>query len=286
MAETATRVTAVLVNYRKGQRVLESVASLAAQSIGNRIDIVVVDNSDDAREAGILRDGLAALPCNLIIAPANLGYTRGVNLGAAAGRAETHVLLVNPDIVLDDPMVMEKLADTLDANADIGILAATQFDDDGTMVEIARRFPSLPRLVLRRLMPGKLTDHDLLRPLVDDPSIGMIDVDWVQSSFSLVRDEVWRRIGGLDELYQIFMSDTALGADAHRLGYRVVVSSCASVRADGLRASRGGLGALFKSRALRIHVADAVKYEFARLAAPFRRRNIAMAFPKQGAVSR
>ena len=59
-----------------------------------------------------------------------------------------------------------------------------------------------------------------------------------------------------------------------RLGYRVTVTSAATVRADGLRASRGGIGAVFKSRVLRIHLVDAMKYELARLVAPIRRRHL------------
>lgn len=272
MVEPSARIGAVLVNYHKAARVIESVASLAAQTCADRLDIVVVDNSADERQAAILREGLADQPCELVIAPGNLGYTRGVNLGARALSSSGHMLLVNPDIVIDDSDAVAALIDQLDAHGDVGISAAMQVTDDGDVVEIARRFPSLPRLLLRRLLPGRLTDYDLLKPLIDHPERGMIDVDWVQSSFTLVRDTVWQRLGGLDELYEIFMADTALGADAQRMGYRVVVSNHATVRSDGIRASRGGIAKLFKSRALRIHLKDALKYELVRLLAPFRRQ--------------
>lgn len=274
MAEPHPRIAAVLVNYHKASRVLESVESLMRQTIADRMDIIVVDNSDDAGEATILQDGLAGKACELMIAPTNLGYTRGVNLGAASMAAGSHVLLVNPDIVLDSDDSVAALIDRLEADSAIGVLAAMQVTDDGEIVEIARRFPNLPRLILRRLMPGKLTDHYLLSPLLETSSPAQIDVDWVQSSFTLVRNSLWHSTQGLDEFYHIFMADTVLGLDANRLGYRVSVSSHATVRADGLRASRGGLRAFFKSRVLRIHLLDAIKYELAPLLAPFRRRHL------------
>ena len=277
MADGSTRVPArariavVLVNYRKGARVIENIAALGRQTAADRLDIVVVDNSIVPEEAALLAAGLAGSDARLIVAPTNIGYTRGVNLGARGIVDGHHVLLLNPDIMVDDPDAIATLIDVLD-DPSIGVVGTMQRNDDGSPVEVARRTPSLPRLILRRLIRGALTDHDLMRPLLEDGDGPPLAVDWVQSSFTLVRADLWRRLGGLDELYQIFMADVALGVAARRLGYRVVITGRVTVRADGLRASSGGIRALFSSRALRIHLVDAIKFQLASVAAPLRAR--------------
>ncbi|WP_336963532.1 glycosyltransferase family 2 protein [Sphingobium aquiterrae] len=260
MLDPRSRLAIVIVNYFKADRILENVEALTRQTIAPRLRVVVVDNSADEAERAPLRNGLPAT-VQLIILPRNVGYSRGVNLAALNARPFEDILLLNPDIVLDDPEALETLLGEFQAQRDIGVMAALQSNDDGTPVEVARRFPNLVKQVIRRLKPGAYTDHDVLRPLLERPRSALLDVDWVQSSFTLVRGDIWEQIGGLDERYEIFMSDVALCQSVHELGYRVVVSSAVTVRADGLRASRGGLSAVFHSRALRVHVRDAVKYQ-------------------------
>jgi N-acetylglucosaminyl-diphospho-decaprenol L-rhamnosyltransferase len=260
MPDTRETLAIVIVNYFKAERILENVAALRRQTVAPRLKIVVVDNSADPGEADRLRDGLTWRE-DLILLPRNVGYSQGVNLAALNAGHFDHILLLNPDIVLDDPETLETLLRELRGRPDVGVMATLQANDDGTPVEVARRFPNLAKQVIRRLRPGAYTDHDVLRPLLEQPRSGILDVDWVQSSFTLVRGDLWRALGGLEERYEIFMADVALCQSAHALGYRVVVSSAITVRADGIRASRGGLSALFHSRALRVHVRDAVKYQ-------------------------
>jgi GT2 family glycosyltransferase len=273
MLDPSRRLAIVIVNYFKADRILENVQALTRQTIAPLLRVVVVDNSADEAERVHLRAGLPE-SAQLIILPRNLGYSRGVNLAALNARPFEDILLLNPDIVLDEPFALETLLNEFHGQRRIGVMAALQSNDDGSPVEVARRFPNLVKQVLRRLKPGAYTDHDVLRPLLERPRSGMLDVDWVQSSFTLVRGDIWERLGGLDESYEIFMADVALCQAVHALGYRVVVSSAVTVRADGLRASQGGLGAVFHSRALRVHVRDAVKYQL---------RNI-FRLPKRGPV--
>ena len=263
-------IAIVLVNYHKADRVIDNIAALRKQSIAGELDVVVVDNSVSARQVELLESATSDGFARIVVAPNNLGYSRGVNLGARSMPAGRHVLLLNPDIVVDDPNALSTLRDVLEQDSRIGVLGTMQRNDDGSLVEVARRFPKFPRLVLRRLRPGKFTDYDLLHPLVEAPDHPPLDVDWVQSSFTLVRNTVWAQLGGLDELYRIFMSDVALCAAATGLGYRVAVTPSVCVRADGLRASRGGVRALFSNRALRIHVADAILYQLSFLLTPLR----------------
>ncbi len=56
------------------------------------------------------------------------------------------------------------------------------------------------------------------------------------------------------------MADVELGRAIWQAGYRVCITAAARVRADGVRASAGGMMALLTSRAQRSHLADSIKF--------------------------
>lgn len=86
-------VTAIIVNYHGHQLTARAVASVLADQPDAQV--IVVDNSTDAEEARALQ---VTLPpqVELVIAPDNLGFGKGCNLGYARARHDW-VLLLNPD---------------------------------------------------------------------------------------------------------------------------------------------------------------------------------------------
>jgi N-acetylglucosaminyl-diphospho-decaprenol L-rhamnosyltransferase len=260
MVERARKKIAIVVlNYFKAARVVEGLASLRRQSGSSTLEFIVVDNSVDEEQHRILRSGLEEgekLICN----PKNVGYSRGINVGMNAAGDFDYVLLVNPDIIVDDPATVERLVDQMGQRPDIAVLSPMQSNDDGALVEVARRFPTFFQQFARRSAAGRFVDYDLLKPLQIGGADTTVTVDWVQSSFVLVRGTFWRSIGGLDERYFVFMSDVELGLRARDEGYAVAVTASARVRADGIRASRGGPLSVFRSRVVRIHLHDAFIY--------------------------
>lgn len=255
LLSTDRSISAVIVNYQKAARVAMCLESLRQQTVARYLKIAVIDNSVDAGQAEILRCSI--LPGEaLTITKENIGYARGVNLGARdAGGGD--VLLISPDIILPDPKTIAIMVGAMQEDPSIGILATLQYNEDGSRTEIARRFPRFLSQLLRRVVPAQHSELSLLDELAKSSTI---DVDWVQSSFVLVRRELWDSIGGLDERYYVFMSDIDLCRRAHQQGLRVVVTSAAAVRSDGQRASAGALWTIFHNRALRIHMRDAIIY--------------------------
>ncbi len=253
------KIALVIVNFHKAARVVEGIRALGRQNTVDDLHLVVVDNSTSQQEADILRTEMRKSG-ELVIASENLGYARGVNLGAKAAGAFDYILLVSPDIIVEDTHAIRKMVSLMESRRSIGVLASVQHNDDGSIVEVARRFPSPVRQVCRRMSPRMVNDLDLLSPLASKAANGIIDVDWVQSSFVMIRRSLWDAMGGLDERYFLFMSDTEMCLRAHERGMRVGVTSVVDVQADGVRASRGGLLAIFYSKPLRMHVRDAFIY--------------------------
>ena len=249
----------VIVNHFKAQRLLDGIRSLHRQTIARTIAVAVVENSMDERERHALSKDAPEGAFLLVEPGKNIGYTKGCNLGVAALPSSRYVVLCNPDVVWDQPNALERLIAMADADPSIGVLAPLQFSDDGAPVEIARTFPTLAEQVKRRLSPQRGSELYLNESLTGGSAIAT-EVDWVQSSCVLVRRTLWDRIGGLDERYFLFMSDVELGRATWNAGMRVCLTSAATVRTDGERASKGGFRALLTSRAQRGHLADAIKY--------------------------
>jgi N-acetylglucosaminyl-diphospho-decaprenol L-rhamnosyltransferase len=259
LAKPFPKVAVVLVNYRKGKRMVEGLKSVRRQSVAGTLTTVIVDNSTSECETRLLRASVRSDE-RLVINGANEGYSKACNAGVKTAGPSDYVFLLNPDVIMDDRRTVEVMVGAMEADPSIGILGCLQRNDDGSYVETARYFPKLSKQVMRRLKPGAFTEERLLESLLAKPPAAFADVDWLQSSFMFVRRQVWDRLGGLDEAYYIFMADVDICRRAHRIGSRVVITSKATVRADGLRASAGSLRDVFNNRVLRIHIADAVKY--------------------------
>src|ERR1700738_5426101 len=142
-------LTVVIVNFYKARRAVESIRSLRRQSVKSNLRFVVVDNSASSREAELLRAEMAK-GGDLIVSKTNIGYTRAVNLAARTGGSFDYIVLVSPDIIVDDTDAFRKMISLMEIDRSIGVLATVQRNDDGTLVEVARRYPTPVIQVMRR----------------------------------------------------------------------------------------------------------------------------------------
>jgi GT2 family glycosyltransferase len=199
----------------------------------------------------------------LIINQKNLGYTKANNLGVKESSGE-YLAIVNPDISWKHLDTLQKLIDFLENNSDVGIVAPGQISElTGKSEMTVRAFPKLynqifRRTFLRHIPPFKqLVAYDEMRHL--DYSKTQ-NVDWLQSSFIMLKRELWDQIGGFDEDYFLFMSDPQICREAWQRGRRVVYYPAAKVYADGVRVSAGGIKKFFQSWVMRQHLKDSCRY--------------------------
>jgi len=258
------KATVIILDYMKAARLVENAKLVLTQTVNFDFKLIVIDNSCNEQNAKILKDGLGSNEnIELIINPKNLGYVRAHN--AIKDKIEgEYVFIINPDILLKEKDTLQKMIDYMDANPEIGLLGPKQVDDNGEIAMTVRAFPKFYLQVARRTflrnLPilKKMVAHDEMRHL-DYSKIQ--DVDWLQSSFVLIRKDLWDKIGGLDEKYFLFMSDVELCVDVWENGFRVVYYPETSVYSDGKRVSAGGFIKFFQSWVLRQHVKDSLSYE-------------------------
>lgn len=271
-------VSVVILDFLKSQRVLESVASLHRQVGAFRLEIIVADNSCNPANAAKLRQLETDPTVRLIFHPRNLGYTGGVNAAARHATGE-FLLILNPDIVWRQPDALQLLVSFLQANPAVGIVGPRQIDEPtGAVAITARQFPRLWLQIVRRTFLRRLP---FLRAAVAADELPAVHaaatpqpVDWLQSSCLLIRRNLWQQLGGLDERYFLFMSDPALAYAAWQLDLSSVYLPAATVQADGLRCSAGGVLTFFRKWTLRQHLLDAVRYAWLHRGRPAPRQSI------------
>ncbi|MDH5597017.1 MAG: glycosyltransferase [Candidatus Peregrinibacteria bacterium] len=253
----------VILDFLKSKRVCENVESILKQEVDFPVDIIVVDNSVNEENAEKLLELKKYPNVTVKINKENVGYIKGNNEGAKSATGK-YLLIVNPDIVWRERDTLQKLVDHMEKNEQIGILAPRQINDDsGEVAMTVRAFPKFFLQIARRTNLRKLP---LIRKWVAYDEMRHLDyditqeVDWIQSSFWVIKKSLWDSFRGLNPDYFIFMSDPDLCFRVWEKGYKVVYYPKTTVYADGIRASQGGIRDYFKKWTLRQHVKDSLKY--------------------------
>ena len=198
----------VMLNWNAAADTLSCLAHVATwRSV--RAQVWVVDNASHSADRKVLADGLAqlSLPCTLIQNERNLGFAGGTNCGLRAALAvgDAPILLLNNDARIDDGDIQQLLA-TLAANPQIGWLGPPLYHGD-KLHSVGRRNPVLHH-------------NSLITAL---PQAPLLEVDFISGSVALVRAELLRQIGLLDEDY---FFNTEVADHCHRAraaGYSTVV---------------------------------------------------------------
>lgn len=216
----------VIVGYGNPQALVRTLNSLD-EHLSLSAEVLVRDNGECAEpvERWALKKG-GHLKVKVIGDGKNVGFSAAVNEAAAyaTSTVPTHLLLLNPDAeLLSDftPEIAQKLAD-------LGGIVGLRVWNDREMKSrqaSARSFPSLKTSVsgreglLTRLWPSNPWSREYLAADLDPerPS----KVDWVSGCALWVSTADWKRLGGFDEKYFLYVEDVDLGQTAKQLGIPV-----------------------------------------------------------------
>jgi len=222
-------VDVITVSYRTAGLVVQSLAALAAErehaaARGIVVNATIVDNCREdapAIRAAMEREGWGAW-VTLIEAPRNGGFAYGNNLGFRHGwqreRVPDYFFLLNPDAMVR-PGAVVALVDFLEQRTDAASAASRLEDGSGNVWPYAFRFPSLVGETVSSLGIGPLyrlfSDHAMLRPMGACPQ----PVDWFPGAAMMVRSEVIRQLGGMDESYFLYFEETDFCLKLTRAGW-------------------------------------------------------------------
>jgi GT2 family glycosyltransferase len=225
----SARVLIVIVNYRTAALAVEALRALASQNPGgNGARVVVTDNASgdgsvEHLHAAISREGWGRW-ASVVPLGRNGGFAYGNNAGIrialASPESFEYVMLLNPDTVAR-PGAVEVLLGFMDANPGAGIAGSSLEDATGRLDCSAHNFPSpLGELEggARLGILSRIFAAYAVSPRVRDETH---PCDWVSGASMLIRTDVIRQVGLLDEGYFLYFEEVDFCHRARSAGWTV-----------------------------------------------------------------
>jgi GT2 family glycosyltransferase len=186
--------------------------------------VIVVDNASGDDSVEQLSTEIEAKDwVRLVCSDSNLGFAGGNNLGIREAGDAKYVLLLNSDTIVH-PGCFKACVEAMEADAGIGALSCNVLNEDGSVQNVARRFPTPARQIATVLgLPWRLPRFFAWADMEDpgwDRWTEARDVDWLGGAFMMSRGDVLREIGGLDESFFFYGEDIAVCHAIHKAGYR------------------------------------------------------------------
>lgn len=230
-AASGARINVSIINYRTAELTMQCVRSVLEEGSQAACMVTIVDNASGDGSVDKLRAFVAALPdpvcVQLVVSPTNSGFSGGHNQGIAACNAPYHLVL-NSDAVLK-PGFLDAILAVAEAHPECGLIAPRIEYDDGTRQISCFRFPTPRSELIRGAATGPITrllrSHDVPLDNPPDPA----QVDWASFACILLRDDMIRQIGPMDEGYFLYFEDVEYSWRARQAGWRICLapSACA-----------------------------------------------------------
>lgn len=210
----------VIVNYRTAALACEAVASARTAS-SLPVEVIVIDNSESAEEAGVLAGSGADL---VLVAPRNLGYGAGVNFGASKATGDV-LLAANPDVIFHAGAIDA----LLDGSDDRTVAGPAIFWDRACSWRLPPAdLPSAAHKIAqlrasRSVSYARRRDAARARERAWFWSLGSTtDVDAISGAVMAIPRGLFDRAGGFDEQFFLYFEEMDLIRSIRRLGGHVV----------------------------------------------------------------
>lgn len=197
------RVQVIVLQYNNSDDTIKCLNSILGLDYPN-FEIVIVDNASKYEHVKEIEQFISNHPVQkseLKVLKLNLGYSGGNNLGikTAFENKADFVLILNNDVVAADDL-LAKLIETANSDNSLGILGPAI--DEGNRIVYGGKIKWLKPELLHSASPLKTNFY-------------------VPGTAWLIRTEVIRKIGILDQRYFLYFEDVDYAMKAHKSGYRL-----------------------------------------------------------------
>jgi GT2 family glycosyltransferase len=215
-------VSVIIINWKTPELLADCLNSLTIDADFSRFETIVVDNNSQDNSVPMLKQQYPHV--TLIENPDNKGFSKAVNQAIPFCRG-TYLLLLNPDAKVVGSAV-STMAQYLDHNPDTGACGPKVLNSDGTLQLACRRsFPtpsaSFYRLsYLSRLFPKNPAFAKYNMTFADPDKL--LEVDALSGSCMMIRSQVVKEIGLLDEDIFMFGEDIDWCWRVKEAGFKVM----------------------------------------------------------------
>lgn len=212
-------LSVIIVTYNSEETIGACLHSVLSAAADLQLEVCVIDNNSTDDTVVVIRE---QFPSVAIVSNAiNLGFAAGCNIGVRATTGK-YVLLLNPDTVVEVGTI-SGMVSFLQNNSRAGIVGCQNLDGEGrpilscrprmTVFTIACSVMQL-RKVFPFCMPAK---YRLSTFATDQPPM---QVGWVAGSALMLKREMIRRVGLMDEEFFLFCEEADLSLRAYEAGWQ------------------------------------------------------------------
>jgi len=234
-------VSLIIVNWNTKDLLVKCIESIYKETTEHTFEIIVVDNgSSDDSQYEIKRRFHDVI---LIENSRNLGFAKANNIGIekAIGR---YITLVNSDIVVLDSCI-DKMIYYMDSHNEIGAMGPKTINEDLTLRQNCREFPSLRSLFCEMLFLDTLFPRVYIfrgKTLSTQTYEQNHEAEVISGCFFMVRREALDQVGYLDERFYIYGEDVDWCKRFHSHKWKVIFYADAiSIHHGGGSASKAPL---------------------------------------------
>jgi len=243
-----SRVAVSIINYRTGKMTI-SAAQSALEALGDRAaDVIIVDNASgdgSAEEISKWIESAGDDRVRFVQSATNSGFSGGHNQGMAAAPDADYYLILNSDALLHSGF-FEPILDAAKAFPEAGLIAPQLEFEDGEVQKSCFRFQGIASELMRGAQSGPVTRLFRHRVVALDLPPEPSEIEWASFACILLRGDMVRSLGPMDEGYFLYFEDSEYALRAHRAGWGVVYVP--EARAVHFRGGSGPVKAMARAK--------------------------------------
>ena len=220
------KIAISIINYQTCDLTLNCVRTVLDDIGALDARVVVVDNASGDGSAAMIAEWITAqpvgTPVELVRSTTNTGFSGGHNQGIAAVEAE-YYLLLNSDAVLRPGFLRAILAAAV-AHPKAGLIAPRIETDAGEVQVSQFRFHNPWSELVRAAGAGPIARALRRRVVALDPPVDPDAVEWASFACILLRGDMVRALGPMDEGYFLYFEDAEYCLRARRAGWGIALA--------------------------------------------------------------
>lgn len=246
MAELSVSV----VTYNNRSEIGRLLKSVTEYTKSVEYEITVIDNASQDGTVEYIRENFPTV--KIIETGENRGF--GFAHNKMLGENSTFHAVLNPDIELKSDALGE-LTEYLKSNEDVALVTPKILNPDGTEQYLPKRRPTLKYMVL-----GRLSRYlKIFRPIRDEYTMKNavadkpMQIEFCTGCFMVMRTELFKKVGGFDERFFMYLEDVDLTERLSDYGKIVFYpNACAVHNWEG--------GSSKNPKLMKIHISSMFKY--------------------------
>jgi len=218
------KLVVVIINYKTPKLVIDCLVSLLPEIAEIDAKVVVVDNASQDNSCDIIQHWISEQVCTdkveLIRSVDNTGFSGGNNAGIKAAKAD-YYLLLNSDTLVRKGAV-NLLLEVAKKDDSAGLISPRLEWPDATPQESCFRFHTPISELISSAKTGLITKIFQQFNVPFEVSEQTTYYDWTSFACVLVKAQVFKDVGLMDDGYFMYYEDVAFAYKAQQSGWKVL----------------------------------------------------------------